>query len=301
MDDGQILLACESATAPLKFQTNPPHRILVVDDDEDIRRMNTETLVHSGYAADSAEDGEAGWKALNSDSYDLLITDHNMPKMSGFELVQKVRAARMALPVIMATGTFPKEDFAQSPALQPAATLLKPYTIGEMLRTVKKVLRELKILADPPPPGPANPPDRILVVDDDPYSRHLNADVLIRHGYEVNAAEDGATGWEELQANRYKLLITEHELPRLTGVKLLMKLRAARMALPVIVATGTLPKPDFTKRPRLQPTATLIKPFTPDELLATVNKVLGSTDSPREQLAPRPGRKTRSRAAGLES
>ena len=46
----------------------------------------------------------------------------------------------MELPVIMATGTLPEEEFARNPWLRPHATLLKPYTIGEMLRAVKEVL-----------------------------------------------------------------------------------------------------------------------------------------------------------------
>jgi FixJ family two-component response regulator len=65
-----------------------------------------------------------------------------MPKVSGVELLKKLCAVRMDLPVIMATGTLPKEEFARYPWLQPAGTLLKPYTGEDMLRTVKRVLRE---------------------------------------------------------------------------------------------------------------------------------------------------------------
>jgi len=52
--------------------------------------------------------------------------------------------------------------------------------------------------------GAAKPIQRILVVDDDPFFCHRNAEVLIRHGYQVNAAECGEVGWEELQINQYK-------------------------------------------------------------------------------------------------
>jgi FixJ family two-component response regulator len=47
-------------------------------------------------------------------------------------------------------------------------------------------------------------------------------------------------GWEALQANNYSLLITEPDLPKLTGVELVRKLSAARMALPVVLAAGRL-------------------------------------------------------------
>ena len=130
-----------------------------------------------------------------------------------------------------------------------------------------------------------NPPHRILVVDDDPYICHLSADVLIRHGYEVNAAEDGAAGWGELQANNYNLLITEYDLPKLTGVGLVRKLRAARMALPVVMAAGTLLTRKLARNPSLQLAATLLKPFSVDVLLDTVRNVLRATDRRREQIA----------------
>jgi DNA-binding response OmpR family regulator len=94
-----------------------------------------------------------------------------------------------------------------------------------------------------------NPPHRILVVDHDPYVCHLSAEVLIRHGYTVNAAEDGATAWEELQINNYNLLITNQKIPKVLGVELLKKIHATRMALPVIMATKTLPTRKFTLLP----------------------------------------------------
>jgi len=120
----------------------PPPHILVVEDDNLLRQLNTEVLSRSGYDVDGVADGAQAWHALNAEGYDLMITDNNMPKVSGIELLKKLRAARMALPVIMATGTLPKEEFARYPWLKPEATLLKPYNPQQMLATVEKVLRE---------------------------------------------------------------------------------------------------------------------------------------------------------------
>jgi len=153
--------AREPAVTVLQCQTQPPpRRILVVEDEPDIRRLNAEVLECSGYKVDTAEDGIAGWKALHAvsrapDSYDLLITDHEMPGLTGLALVKKVRAARMALPVIMATGALPVRDlFTRYPWIQPAAALVKPYSIEQLLRTVETVLRTVtgsrKQIAPPP-------------------------------------------------------------------------------------------------------------------------------------------------------
>lgn len=116
-------------------------RILVVDDEPFIRMINTRVLMLSGYSVDAAEDGEAAWQALNAESYDLLITDNTMPRVTGVELLKRLHAANMSVPVIMVTGTIPQAEFDRCPWIQPDATLLKPYTFEEFTATVKVVLR----------------------------------------------------------------------------------------------------------------------------------------------------------------
>jgi DNA-binding response OmpR family regulator len=131
------------AGAALQCQTDSPRRILVVDDEPDIRRINAETLTNSGYEVDTAEDGQVGWKAVSHapESYALLITDHNMPGLTGLALVKKLRDARITLPVVMATAALPSEDlFIRYPWLQPAAVLLKPYSVEQLLGMVKQFL-----------------------------------------------------------------------------------------------------------------------------------------------------------------
>jgi len=151
--------------APSGRKPNLRQRILVVEDDSAIRRVNTEVLIYSGYEVDSAEDGAAAWGALQTNNYDLMITDNEMPKVTGVELIQKIKAAGLELPVIMATGTMPGDNFDPFRSLQPAITLLKPYTFDELLAAVKRVLwtatAALGAMA-PPPNWQGQPPaDRL--------------------------------------------------------------------------------------------------------------------------------------------
>ena len=89
--------------APAQNAANAPRRILLVDDD---------TLILE------------------------LITDNAMSRVAGLELIKKLRSAGMTLPIILASGTEPTEEL-QYPWLQPEATLLKPFTISELLDMVK--------------------------------------------------------------------------------------------------------------------------------------------------------------------
>jgi DNA-binding response OmpR family regulator len=140
---------------------------------------------------------------------------------------------------------------------------------------------------------------RILVVDDDSQTRRLYGLVLSRAGYAVDVVEDGAAGWQALQANRYSLLITEHEMPRLTGIELIQKLRAARTALPVVMAARRLPLEEMAQDPSLLLAATLAKPFRADALLDTVENVLRVTDSAPEQIQPLPALRSQAAFRGL--
>ena len=137
------------------------------------------------------------------------------------------------------------------------------------------------------PQSQTNPPLRILVVDHTPAICRRSADVLIRQGYEVNTAEDGAAGWGELQARHYDLLITEQELPGITGVKLVSKLRAARLELPVVLVARRLPARVLALDPPLRLAATLLKPVAVDALLEAVKTILHVSGSPAEQIAAR--------------
>ena len=306
MKGSELLLTEEPAGAAVQRQTSPVHRILVVDDDPYLCHLSAEVLIRHGYEVNAAGDGAAGWEELNANSYDLLITDNTMPRLTGVELVRKLRSACMVLPVIMATtGRLPAEALSQNPPLQLAAMLPKPFTIVGLLETVKKVLDEADRANDgsqpfeqrnmkdtniapagepagAPRPRPANSPFRILVVDDDSDTRQNSFDVLVASGYDVAAVKDGAAGWEALQSHNYDLTITDNKMPRMTGIEMIEKLRLAHMTLPVIMATRYLPMNAFARKPWLTPDAMLQRPFSNDDLLEAVKNVLHTDDTPHE-------------------
>jgi PAS domain S-box-containing protein len=139
-DHGQSRVG-EPAGAPGLCPANSPHRILVVDDDRDARRLTLEVLIGAGYHVEAVKDGAAGWEALQANGYDLVITDNKMPKMTGIEMIEKLRSASRAVPVIMATASVPTHEFARKPWLKPYATLPRPFSNDDLLEAVRRVLR----------------------------------------------------------------------------------------------------------------------------------------------------------------
>ena len=141
MSGNHILRSGGSPDAATEGQPKSPLRILLIDDDPAVCELNAEVLIGVGYLVDTAQDGEAGWKAVRSRRYDLLVTDNTMPGMTGLELIKKVRSEDIPISVILASGTVPAEELNRIPWLQVNALLPKPYTIRELLRTVNQVLR----------------------------------------------------------------------------------------------------------------------------------------------------------------
>jgi two-component system sensor histidine kinase and response regulator WspE len=102
-------------------------RILVVDDSITVREVERQLLMRHGYAVDVAVDGQDGWNALQSGRYDLLVTDVDMPRMNGFELIRRVRQdPRLTrLPIIIVSYKDRKEDRVKGMELGANAYLTK--------------------------------------------------------------------------------------------------------------------------------------------------------------------------------
>jgi DNA-binding NtrC family response regulator len=129
-----------TADFPLQCQANPSYRILVVNDDVDICRLIVQGLLRSGYQVGIAQDSRAGWLELQTNSYNLLITENELPGLTGVGLVKKLRLANMPLPVIIAIEMMPTWQASQYPWLLRANKIFKPYTVPALLDLVKNVL-----------------------------------------------------------------------------------------------------------------------------------------------------------------
>jgi DNA-binding response OmpR family regulator len=116
--------------------------ILLVDDDSAVRGTMAIVLERAGYRVGCAEDGEAGWNALCAAPSDLLITDHEMPRLTGLELLRRVRAVSRRLPAILMSGSPPRGEPDLEALLHPGAVIPKPFSIGALLAKVQELLRE---------------------------------------------------------------------------------------------------------------------------------------------------------------
>ena len=119
-------------------------RILIVDDDDEIRELLEFDVRASGYFVDTARDGLEGLnKALNN-TYDLILLDVMMPKMNGFDVCKNIRQARLAIPILMLTAKGTIDDKTEGFDCG-ADYLVKPFDIQEVLLRIRVLLRRNQI------------------------------------------------------------------------------------------------------------------------------------------------------------
>ena len=152
--------------------------------------------------------------------------------------------------------------------------MIKP-VLSPIVRTVEPVVSEALARRQ----TVLQPRPRILYVDDEPQLRRLGELLLFRTGYDVDTAADGAQGWEALQHTHYNLLITDNNMPGLTGLELSRNARLAGMRLPIMMTSGSLGAVQDPVWAQLDIAAFLTKPFAFDALVQTVERVLLSANN----------------------
>lgn len=116
-------------------------RLLVVDDDDEIRELLEFDLQHSGYSVDTACDGMEALNKAVSNHYDLVLLDVMMPKMNGFDVCKNLRKAKPDIPVLLLTAKGTINDKTQGFDCGADDYLVKPFDIQEVLLRVKALLR----------------------------------------------------------------------------------------------------------------------------------------------------------------
>ena len=116
-------------------------RVLVAEDDEGLRSVLDRGLRESGYAVDAVGDGELALRYLDTYEYEVAIVDWRMPKVSGLEVIQRLRRRGSALPILMLTARDTARD--RVTGLDEGADdyLVKPFHFAELLARVRALQR----------------------------------------------------------------------------------------------------------------------------------------------------------------
>jgi two-component system chemotaxis response regulator CheY len=128
-------------------------RILIIDDNKQLRILLSETLKQYKHETETASDGIEGLEKAKEDAFDLIITDLMMPNMDGIEFIRTLRTTNAEVGIIAVSGG---DTPAVTPALETArmmganASLAKPFKRRQLIEMVNSVLTQAKTKNQPP-------------------------------------------------------------------------------------------------------------------------------------------------------
>lgn len=123
-------------------------KILIAEDDRELRMLFQRVLTQNGYAVRGVENGEEALAALELDYVDLIISDIMMPIMDGYALVRSLREANYQIPVLMITAKDAFEDMQLGFLSGADDYMVKPINVNEMVLRVDALLRRAQMVTD---------------------------------------------------------------------------------------------------------------------------------------------------------
>lgn len=121
---------------------NPNMRVLIVDDFSTMRRIVRNILRQIGIAnVVEADDGTTAWDILNREKIDFIVSDWNMPKMPGIDLLRKVRSSEQfaELPFLMVTAEAQQENIIEAAQAKVSNYIVKPFTADTLKQKIDKI------------------------------------------------------------------------------------------------------------------------------------------------------------------
>ena len=116
-------------------------RILVVEDERELRKLTTKRLVEEGYSVDACEDGEDALQYLAMAEYDAVILDILLPKVDGLSVLRTMRQQKNRTPVLLLTAKGAVEDKVEGLNSGADDYLAKPFSYDELLARIRVMLR----------------------------------------------------------------------------------------------------------------------------------------------------------------
>ncbi|AKJ00035.1 PAS domain S-box-containing protein [Archangium gephyra] len=244
--------------------------VLVVDDDASTRELVSRSLRRAGFSTNEAHNGEDALLKARVSPPTLVVLDLMMPNLDGFEVLRRLRAEKLQVPVVVLTGkTLSREE--QSVLRDGFAGFVQKggHALEEVIGQAKGLL--LKHSAQRAARLP-----RILYIEDNPQNR----DIVRRYLgglFEVLEAEDGELGVERATKETPDLILMDLSLPRLDGWEATRRLRQlpAVASIPVIAVTAHAGREYQEKASAAGCNGYLTKPLDRDQLLETIRKHLG--------------------------
>jgi len=239
----------ESEIGGLPRQQTVGARVMIVEDQPDIRRLMEYFIADAGGTVTSCEGGEAALRAVaqNPDDFDVILMDIQMPRLDGYQTTRKMRALGFSKPIVAVTAGAMADDETKCFAAGCSDYVSKPIDRAKLLEVIARVATRPRALAGPvwsrePEPSDSSHLDdhpvatetapnngrcqRVLVVDDRPVALNATTSLLEMHGFEVRAAATGHGAIRAAAEFRPDYVFLDLTLPDISGYEVFRRLKS---------------------------------------------------------------------------
>jgi CheY-like chemotaxis protein len=215
-------LIADAASLGSSTMVPSSHEVLVVDDEVVVLTVLRELLRRSGYRVTTAASAEEAIELMQKRSFDLVLTDKNLPGASGLEVLRIARTLDPPPAVVMITGYSSYDSAVTALDIGAQDYIEKPIRDVESLRfRIRRALsRRNEQLARNREAEKHEQQARIMVVEIDAERRQLIAEFLGRT-YQVTSAANGEEALELLQKSKFDLVIADRNLPGMSGLRVI--------------------------------------------------------------------------------
>ena len=218
------------------MEEQPAPRILVVDDDQDLRTTISEFLNMQGFEALEAGDGLEALLQVKRARPSAVVLDIMMPRLGGLQTLKRIRAFDRTITIVIITGVMDEELQRQAILAGAFAVFVKPVALIDIAAAVRgKVLPAREEPSPVPAPARAG---RILIVDDEADIRSTFEEFFAEKRYEVRSVADGVAAIKAVVEDSPDVVLLDIQMPGPGGVEALAAIRAVAPDVKVVMVSG---------------------------------------------------------------
>jgi DNA-binding response OmpR family regulator len=272
-------------------------KILIIEDEESLVELLVTKLEKEGYEVESAYNGEEGYAKIENFKPDLILLDIVMPKMDGYEVLEKIKENNIKSPVIVISNSGQPVEIEKTRKLGAVDHLIKTeFNPDDVLTMVLKYFgdskeekKEEEKKEEAPIAGELEKHENddvkklditVLLVEDDNFLREICTKKLVKDGYTVYTAIDGEQAIANVEKIDPDIVLLDIILPALDGFQILEFIRKSKKAslkdVPVVMLSNLGQEDDIKKAMDMGANDYLVKAhFTTEEIANKIQELLG--------------------------
>lgn len=243
-------------------------RLLLVDDSPVVRNVLARELEKSGVETTQAANGRQALEMAFEGTFDMVITDVEMPGMSGIELCRRLKSDPRThrTPVVILSSLDNEVSIRKGYEAGASTFITKDQARESLIDAIESLIRKSTFQRE----------RLILVVDDSPVVRTLVESGLREVGFQVALAPDGRSALHLLKHDRPDLILSDIDMPEMNGKEFCRAVHADPVlgTIPFVVMSAKNERSVMRRMLQLGADAYLVKPFNIDQLVITVEKLL---------------------------